>query len=75
MVLIFGHFAFPFLTLLRIDTKLSLPIMIPLCVWGWMMHFCDMSFNIMPAVLHKEGFVLHWLDLAWPHRGAMAPSW
>ncbi len=63
MVLIFGHFAFPFLTLLRIDAKLSLPIMIPLCIWGWLMHFCDMSFNIMP-VLHNKNFNLHWLDLA-----------
>jgi len=63
MLMIFGHFAFPFLTLLRIDAKLSLPVMIPLCVWGWMMHFCDMSFNIMP-VLHPDGFVLHWMDVA-----------
>jgi hypothetical protein len=63
MLMIFGHFAFPFLTLLRIDAKLSLPVMIPLCVWGWLMHFGDMSFNIMP-VLHPEGFMLHWMDLA-----------
>jgi hypothetical protein len=63
MLMIFGHFAFPFLTLLRIDTKLSLAVMIPLCVWGWLMHFCDMSFNIMP-VLHPGGFVLHWMDIA-----------
>src|SRR5207237_10593932 len=62
LVLIFGHFLLPFLMLLRIDTKLSLPAMIPLCVWGWMMHFCDMSFNIMP-VLHSQNFNLHWLDL------------
>ncbi len=63
LLLIFGHFLVPFLALLRIDTKLSLPLMIPLCIWAWMMHFCDMSFNIMP-VLHPEGFVLHWMDLA-----------
>jgi hypothetical protein len=63
MLMIFGHFAFPFLTLLRIDAKQSLPVMIPLCVWGWLMHFGDMSFNIMP-VLHPGGFVLHWMDIA-----------
>jgi hypothetical protein len=63
MLLIFGHFAFPFLALLRIDAKLSLTLMLPLCLWGWMMHFCDLSFNIMP-VIHPGGFVLHWLDLA-----------
>jgi hypothetical protein len=50
MVLIFGHFAIPFLALLRIDAKMSLPLMIPLCAWAWIMHYCDMSFNIMPVI-------------------------
>jgi hypothetical protein len=36
--------------------------MIPLCLWAWAMHFCDLSFNIMP-VLHKD-FHLDWQDLA-----------
>lgn len=63
LVIIFGHFFLPFLTLLRIDAKLNLAVMIPLCVWAWLMHFCDMSFNIMP-VIHPEGFVLHWQDVA-----------
>jgi len=49
--------------LLRIDAKLSLPLMIPLCIWVWLMHFCDMSFNIMP-VIHPDNFVLHWMDIA-----------
>ena len=62
MLLIFGHFALPFLTLLRIDAKLWLPVMIPLCAWNWLMHFADMSFNIMP-VLHEKNFVLHWADI------------
>ncbi|MCC6233994.1 MAG: hypothetical protein IT580_15220 [Verrucomicrobiales bacterium] len=63
MLMIFGHFFLPFLLLLRIDTKMSLTVMLPLAVWAWVMHFCDLSFNIMP-VLHPEGFVVHWLDLA-----------
>jgi len=63
MILIFGHFFLPFLALLRIDAKLSLPLMLPLCAWAWLMHFCDMSFNIMP-VIHPDGFHLHYLDLA-----------
>ncbi len=63
MLIIFGHFLLPFLSLLRIDAKLSLPLMIPLCAWAWLMHFTDMSFNIMP-VLHPTGFVLHPLDIA-----------
>jgi hypothetical protein len=62
-VIIFGHFFLPFLLLLRIDIKLMFPIMTALAAWAWLMHFCDMQFNIMP-VLHKEGFVLHWLDIS-----------
>lgn len=62
MLLIFGHFAIPFLSLLRIDAKLWLPLMIPLCAWAWLMHFSDMSFNIMP-VIHPDGFILHWADI------------
>jgi hypothetical protein len=63
LIIIFGHFFLPFLMLLRIDWKLSLPIMIPICIWAWVMRFCDQSYNIMPA-LHPAGFVVHWMDLA-----------
>jgi hypothetical protein len=63
LLLIFGHFFLPFLLLLRIDMKLKLQVMIFIFVWAWLMHFVDLSFNIMP-VLHPSGFVLHWLDLA-----------
>jgi hypothetical protein len=62
LLLVFGHFVLPFLALLRIDAKLNLTLMIPLAAWAWLMHFCDMSFNIMPLI-HKDGFVLHILDL------------
>lgn len=55
MVIIFGHFFVPFLALLRIDAKVTFWFMVPLCVWAWLMHFCDLSFNIMP-VLHPDGF-------------------
>lgn len=63
MILIFGHFFVPFLSLLRIDAKMALPLMIPLCAWAWLMHFFDMTFNIMP-VIHPEGFSPSYLDLA-----------
>ena len=64
MVIIFGHFFTPFLLLLRIDWKVRAQwLMIFLGIWAWIMNFCDLSFNIMP-VLHPNGFVLHWLDLA-----------
>ena len=63
MILIFGHFALPFLLLLRIDAKLSLALMVPLCVWVWLMHFVDMSFNIIPLI-SPTNFQVHILDIA-----------
>ena len=48
MLIIFGHFFVPFLGLLRIDAKMCLPVMVPMVVWAWLMHYADMSFNIKP---------------------------
>jgi hypothetical protein len=64
MIIIFGHFFLPFLALLRIDVKISkLWVMIPLGLWAWLMHFVDVSFQIMPAN-RPNGFVVNWVDLA-----------
>lgn len=63
MVIIFGHFFLPFLLLLRIDWKLKLSVMVPVCAWAWLMHYIDLSFNIIP-VLHPGNYMLHWIDLA-----------
>lgn len=64
LIIIFGHFFLPFLSLLRIDVKHTFPIMIPLCLWAWAMHFVDLSFNILP-VYYRDGFPFHiiWLPL------------
>jgi hypothetical protein len=62
MVIIFGHFFIPFLGLLRIDWKSVFPYMLGIAIWAWLMHFIDLTFNIMP-VLHKDGYVLHWMDI------------
>jgi len=63
MIIIFGHFFLPFLSLLRIDVKHTFPIMIPLCLWAWAMHFVDLSFNILP-VRHPNGFPIQWIWLS-----------
>lgn len=63
MVIVFGHFLFPFLALLRIDLKLVAGWMVPLGVWIWLMNWADLAFNIMP-VLHPNNFVLSWMDVA-----------
>ncbi len=62
MVVIFGHFFVPFLTLLRIDFKLKIAVMAPLAIWAWLMHFTDLTFNIMP-IPRPDGYSLHWLDI------------
>ena len=62
MVIIFGHFFLPFLTLLRIDVKLRPAFIVPLAAWAWLMHYCDMYFNIMPG-LHREGVHLAFTDI------------
>jgi hypothetical protein len=63
MLLIFGHFFLPFLLLLRIDAKLKWALTVPLAIWAWLMHYCDMSFNVMPAVAHPHGFKFNQVDL------------
>ncbi|HXG48703.1 MAG TPA: hypothetical protein VNO52_13850 [Methylomirabilota bacterium] len=62
MLTVFGHFLLPFLAMLRIDAKLTLPLMIPLCLWAWVCHYWDMQYNIMP-VLHPDGVAARWLWL------------
>ncbi|HTH47035.1 MAG TPA: hypothetical protein VMB21_05960, partial [Candidatus Limnocylindria bacterium] len=62
---LFGHFFFPFLVLLRIDTKMSMVTMGPMIVWAWLMHYADMTFNVMP-VLYPNGLHLTlWDPLCW----------
>jgi hypothetical protein len=63
LLLVFGHFLLPFLLLLRIDAKLKLALMVPLCAWAWLMHFVDLSFNVLPP-LHPVEFPWRWTDLA-----------
>lgn len=63
LVIIFGHFFIPFLGLLRIDVKSVFPYMTFIMVWAWLMHFVDMTFNILPVV-HPEGFPFRWIWIA-----------
>lgn len=62
LVIIFGHFFLPFLSLLRIDVKSNFIIMAFFCAWAWLMHFNDMCFNILP-VRFTEGFPFLWIWL------------
>ncbi len=68
MVIIFGHFFLPFLALLRIDAKHYFPLMAFFAGWAWLMHYLDLSFNIMP-VPHPDGFPFRWV---WLDLGCLA---
>jgi hypothetical protein len=64
MVIIFGHFFVPFLALLRIDIKSVFKLMVPLCVWAWLMHGVDLAFNILPVPYHDGlPFTVLWLSV------------
>ena len=60
--MIFGHFFVPFFLLLAVKAKTSFKIVLPVCAWAWLMHFLDLSFNILPA-LHPDGYPFRWLWL------------
>jgi hypothetical protein len=63
LVIIFGHFFLPFLVLLRIDVKSNFSIMVPVAIWAWLMHFVDMTWNVMP-VHFTDGFPVGWAAIA-----------
>src|SRR5678815_2787263 len=69
LVLIFGHFFLPFLTLLRIDAKLNFAVMVPMAIWAWLMRYTDIAFNVQPAIPasvipgRAEYPAIHWIDI------------
>lgn len=65
LLILFGHFFIPFLILLRIDTKMSVTVMAPMIVWAWLMHYVDMTFNIMPVLYPKGLHVTLFDPLCW----------
>jgi hypothetical protein len=62
MVLIFGHFFLPFVLLLPAQVKMNFKVMIPICLWAWLMNYADLAINIL-AVRHNNGYPLHWIWL------------
>jgi hypothetical protein len=65
MILIFGHFFLPFFVLLPAKIKSNVKVIVPLCVWVWLMHALDLAFNIFPAEYqtYPDGFPLRWIWL------------
>ena len=62
LVLIFGHFFVPFFVLLPLKVKTNFKVIIPVCIWAWLMHALDLAFNIFPT--HRpDGYHLKWIWL------------
>jgi len=62
MILIFGKCFIPFFILLPEKIKMNFKVIIPVCLWIWLMHALDLAFNIFPA-LHNDGYPLRWIWL------------
>jgi len=67
MFLIVGHFFVPFFILLPVSVKTKFKVMIPVCLWAWVMNFVDMSFNVLPSA-SPAGYPYKWLPV---HLGCM----
>lgn len=63
LVLIIGHFALPFLTLLSRSLKFRPALLSLVAAWLLVMHYVDLHWVVMPT-LHPEAFSPHWLDVA-----------
>lgn len=63
ILLLVGHFLFPFFSLLPRGNKRNLKVLAFFAGWMLVMHYIDLYWQVMP-VLHKEGISLHWMDLA-----------
>ncbi len=62
IILIFGHFLLPFFLLLPQKIKSNVRVVVPICLWMWVMHALDLAYNIFPA-LHPQGYPLKWIWL------------
>lgn len=55
MVLIFGHFLFPFLVLLQYPLKTKYPPMVFMGCWILFMQLFDIIFNVLPSLKDSHG--------------------
>ncbi len=62
LLLLFGHFCFPFVSLLTRETKRRVQILAGLAIWMLVMHFFDLYWLVMPEY-DKSGFVFGLIDV------------
>jgi hypothetical protein len=45
-----------------LKVKTNFKVVIPVCLWAWLMHALDLAFNIFPAI-HPDGYHKRWIWL------------
>jgi hypothetical protein len=62
LLLIFGHFLIPFVSLVFYNTKRSRKILLFFAIWIFIFHFIDMYWLVGPT-LHHGSAKLSWIDI------------
>ncbi|MCK5076101.1 MAG: hypothetical protein KAR38_06975, partial [Calditrichia bacterium] len=62
ILLIFGHFLLPFVSLIFFNTKRNRKIVVFFAFWMFFFHYVDMYWLIIPT-LHHESAQVSWMDL------------
>jgi hypothetical protein len=63
MLLVFGHFVIPFVTLTFRATKRKFTMIKIVSVWVLLMHFVDLYWLAAPTFAHGKGPYISWMDL------------
>ncbi|KAA3611193.1 MAG: hypothetical protein D8M58_14560 [Calditrichaeota bacterium] len=64
LIIIFGHFVFPFLAVLIRASKRNFSWLKFVAIWLIIMHYVDMVWLIRPAISHGHGPSFSWMDLS-----------
>lgn len=62
LLIVFGHFAIPFLALITQGAKRNPTALAVICIWLLLMHWIDLYWLVLPN-LHKQGVSFSWMDI------------
>ena len=65
LLILFGHFALPFVLLLSRDLKRRPRLLAQVAVWILVMRMIDLIWYVEPSFPHRR-FPIHWMDIALP---------
>lgn len=63
VLLIFGHFLLPFISLIFFNTKRNRKILVFFAFWMFFFHYVDMYWLVVPT-FHHESAQVSWMDLS-----------